>query len=53
VRRDAQGRPLDGRDPGRPEQFRLVKAGADCVLVHENSARRWTLHEATCAAAPS
>jgi hypothetical protein len=46
--RDAQGRPLDGRELGRPERFRLVRAGARCVLVHERTGRRWRLASATC-----
>lgn len=46
--RDARGLPLDGREPGRPERFRLVKAGSRCVLVHERTGRRWTLASATC-----
>ena len=33
VRRDAQGRELNGRETGRPEHFRLVKSGSRCVLV--------------------
>jgi len=47
-RRDAQGLPLDGRETGRPERFRLVQSGARCVLVHERSGRRWTLRSAVC-----
>jgi hypothetical protein len=48
VRRDAQGRPLTGRDTGRPEHFRLVRSGGRCVLVHERTGRRWTLESTTC-----
>jgi hypothetical protein len=47
-RRDARGLPLDGRETGRPERFRLVQSGARCVLVHERTGRRWTLRSATC-----
>ena len=47
-RRDARGIPLNGRETGRPEHFRLVKSDALCVLVHERSGRRWTLKSATC-----
>ena len=50
--RDAEGRPLDGRDPGRPEHFRLFKTGADCVLVQESTGRRWKLTASSCVAAP-
>ena len=51
--RDAQGRPLDGRDPGRPEHFRLLKVASDCVLVHERTGQRWKLTQSTCTAAPT
>lgn len=47
-RRDAQGLPLDGRQTGRPERFRLVKNGSRCVLVHEPTGRRWTLASTSC-----
>jgi hypothetical protein len=46
--RDAEGRPLVGRETGRPERFRLVKNGARCVLVHEGTSERWVLAAATC-----
>jgi hypothetical protein len=49
--RDAQGRPLDGRDPGRPEHFRLLKAGSDCVLLQDSTGRRWKLTASNCVAA--
>jgi len=47
--RDLEGRPLTGRETGRPEHFQLVKSGARCVLVHEGSGRRFTLASVTCA----
>lgn len=46
--RDLDGRPLTGRETGRPQRFRLVKSGSRCVLVHEGSGRRWTLASVTC-----
>ena len=46
--RDAQGVPLSGRELGRPEKFQLVKNGRDCVLIHEGSAKRWTLKHTQC-----
>ncbi len=49
VRRDANGLPLQGRETGQPERFRLVRNGSRCVLVHEGSGRRFTLKAATCA----
>jgi len=39
-----------GRDLGRPERFRLVIDGPQCVLVHERTGLRWLLAEAECRA---
>jgi len=47
--RDASGLPVQGRELGMPERFRLVKSGTECVLVHEGTGRRFTLRETTCA----
>jgi hypothetical protein len=47
-RHNADGVPLTGRDRGRPEQFRLVKNGSRCMLVHERSGQRFTLAAVTC-----
>jgi len=41
---------LLGRDFDRPEEFRLVKAGKDCALVHERTGKRTTLASTTCLA---
>ena len=46
--RGAQDMNLSGRETGRPEHFRLVKSGSRCVLVHQDTGRRWTLESATC-----
>jgi hypothetical protein len=46
--RDVQGRPLAGRELGKPQQFRLVKIGSACVLLHENDGERSVLAETTC-----
>jgi hypothetical protein len=46
--RDAEGRPLDGRERGRPEHFRLVKSGESCVLVQESTGRRFPLSGVAC-----
>jgi hypothetical protein len=46
--RDASGRPLDGRETGRPEHFRLVRNDTRCVLIQQRTGRRWTLASATC-----
>src|SRR5512140_2236647 len=45
----AQGR-AQGREMRMPEQFRLVKSGQLCVLIHERSGRRIALTGAKCAA---
>jgi hypothetical protein len=47
--RDAGGTPLDGRDRGGPERFRLVASGGHCVLVHERTGARTALAGARCA----
>ena len=49
--RDAEGRPFDGRQRGRPERFLLWRVDGRCVLEHEGAARV-TLAQAHCAAAP-
>jgi hypothetical protein len=48
TRRDPSGVPLEGRRTGQPEHFHLVVSGADCVLVHDRTGRRSTLHDVTC-----
>jgi len=44
------GSPLQGRDRERPAQFRLVRNGKSCILVHEGSGRRLALTSTGCAA---
>jgi hypothetical protein len=46
--RDAAGVPFGGRDLDRPEHFRLVKVGAECVLVHERTGTRQVLASTRC-----
>ena len=46
--RDANGVPLSGRDLDKPENFRLVKMGKHCALVHERTGKRTTLASTTC-----
>ena len=43
-------KPHTGRDMGKPEHFRLVKSGTQCVLVHERTGKRTTLASTTCLA---
>ncbi len=47
--RDSQGRPLSGRDLGKPDHFQLVKAGSECVLIHHANDKRYVLTDTTCA----
>jgi hypothetical protein len=49
--RDPAGLPANGRRPGGPERFRLVKSGPECVLVHERDGSRFALEETACAPA--
>ncbi|HJN51092.1 MAG: hypothetical protein QGI68_20145 [Pseudomonadales bacterium] len=46
--RDLQNRQLTGLQLERPQQFRLVINGSDCILVHQTG--RWHLEESSCAA---
>jgi hypothetical protein len=47
--RGPDGTPLQGRDPGRPERFLLVRTGSGCTLVHEGSGRSFPLSSVPCA----
>ena len=46
--RDPSGLPAQGRETAKPERFRLVKIGSDCVLVHEASGQHFVLQDTTC-----
>ena len=46
--RDARGLPLNGRELGPAEHFRLVRTGARCVLVHEEGGEAFTLAGVGC-----
>ena len=48
--RGPDGTRAQGRETGRPDHFRLVKSGGRCVLVHEESGRRFPLSGVACAA---
>lgn len=48
--RNAAGRRLTGRDLDKPEQFRLVKSGTRCVLIHVRTSERYELEQARCVA---
>jgi hypothetical protein len=42
------GAPVSGRETRKPQHFSLVKNAARCVLVHEESGRRFALSGTTC-----
>jgi hypothetical protein len=48
ARRDAPNMNLGGRETRRPNHFRLIMRGSQCVLLHMETGRRWTLTSATC-----
>lgn len=48
--RNAEGQLLNGRILERPEQFQLIKAGGQCVLVQHSSGRRKVLASVACRA---
>ena len=53
VRRDAAGRPLNGREvKGRPQEFRLYTEKGRCILAHVESGAHQTLRAVRCAPAP-
>ena len=47
--RDAMGLLLQGRETRAPEQFRLVKSGRYCILIHERTDERQELAQTQCA----
>ena len=47
--RDPNGMLVNGRDPGVPERFHLVKSGERCILVQDRTDRRTVLTGAQCA----
>lgn len=50
--RDARGLPLNGRELGRPQHFRLLRRGAQCVLLHVETGRSRVLTHTTCSVLP-
>jgi hypothetical protein len=48
--RGPDGTRAQGREIGRPDHFRLVRSGGRCVLIHEESDRRFALSRVPCAA---
>lgn len=48
VPRDIEGRPAAGRVLDPPEQFRLVRSGTRCFLVHQRTGERTLLTLSSC-----
>lgn len=46
--RDVNGMPLNGRELGRPQHFRLLRRGSQCVLLHVETGKWRTLRHTTC-----
>ena len=46
--RDARGIPLNGRELGRPQHFRLLRRGSKCVLLHVETGKLSLLAHTTC-----
>jgi len=49
--RGPSGLPANGRRLGGPERFRLMKRGAECVLVRERTGDRFALAATACSPA--
>lgn len=50
--RDVRGLPLNGRELGRPQHFRLLRRGSQCVLLHVETGRSHVLAHTTCRVLP-
>lgn len=46
--RDVNGIPLNGRELGRPQHFRLLRRGSQCVLLHVETGKWRALRHTTC-----
>jgi hypothetical protein len=46
--RDSRGLPLNGRELGRPQHFRLLRRGAQCMLLHVETGKPYVLAHTTC-----
>lgn len=51
--RDARGIPLNGRELERPQHFRLLRRGSQCVLLHLETGRARVLAHTTCRVLPA
>jgi hypothetical protein len=46
--RDVRGLPLNGREPGRPQHFRLLRHNSKCVLLHVETGKAHVLGHTSC-----
>lgn len=46
--RDSRGLPLNGRELGRPQHFRLLRRGSQCILLHVETGRARVLAHTRC-----
>ncbi|MGH8270534.1 MAG: hypothetical protein ACRET5_13250 [Steroidobacteraceae bacterium] len=46
--RDRRGLPLNGRELGRPQHFRLLRRGSQCELLHLESGKTRVLAHTAC-----
>ncbi|MGH8200291.1 MAG: hypothetical protein ACREVO_07985 [Steroidobacteraceae bacterium] len=46
--RDSRGLPLNGRELGRPQHFRLLRRNAQCVLLHVETGKAYVLPHTHC-----
>ena len=51
--RDARGLPLNGRELGRPQHFRLLRRGSHCALLHIETGTSRVLAHTTCRVLPA
>ena len=50
--RDVNGMPLNGRELGRPQHFRLLVRGSRCLLLHLETGKAHELPHTVCRRAP-
>lgn len=51
--RDARGLPLNGRELGHPQHFRLLRRGSQCLLLHVETGKSSVLRHTGCQVLPS
>lgn len=51
--RDERGQPLNGRELGRPQHFRLLRRNSQCVLLHVETGHATLLAHTSCRVLPN